>query len=177
MSNLNELLSLNYIKKEEIENIVYKGIILNIFEKIYNYLEINNNRVIFVKKLRSCKYNEVEIQIYRKLVEKLINFKVGKEGIELIIKLIKAYLQKSNFRISIRDDQKNEILNKQKFKCIICKKDINLSNCHIDHIIPFKYVGDELDSNYQALCRACNLSKNSNIYAIFDEIIQIYSRE
>lgn len=173
MSNLNELLCLNYIKKEEIENIVYKGIILNIFEKVYNYLETNNNRVKFVKKLRSCRYNEVEIQIYRNLVKKLTNFKVGKEEIELVKKFIKAYLQKSNFRISISNDQKNEILNKQNFKCNICKKDINLSNCHIDHIIPFKYVGDELDSNYQALCRACNLSKNSNLYAIFDKIIQL----
>lgn len=177
MSILNELLSLNYIKKEEIENIVYKGIILNIFEKIYNYLEINNNRVKFVKKLRSCKYDEVEIQIYRNLVKKLTNFKIEKEEVGLLKKLIKAYLQKSNFRISISNDQKTEILNKQNFKCGICKKDINLSNCHIDHVIPFKYVGDELDNNCQALCRNCNWSKNYTIYAIFDEIIQICSRE
>ena len=177
MSNLNKLLSLNFIKMKEIENIVYDGIILNIFEKTYNYLEINNNRVEFVKKLRSCKYNEVEIQIYCNLVKKLTNFKIGKEEIELVKKLIRAYLQKSNFRISISDDQKNEILNKQYFKCNICKKNINLSNCHIDHIIPFKYVGDELDNNCQALCRNCNWSKNYTIYAIFDEIIQICSRE
>ncbi len=129
------------------------------------------------EKLRSCQYREVEIQIYMNLIKKLTKFKVGKEEIELIIKFIKAYLQKINIRASIKKDQKNEILNKQKFKCPICKKDINLSNCHIDHIIPFKYVGDELNGNYQALCKSCNLSKNANIYSMFDEIIQIYSRD
>ena len=86
----------------------------------------------------------------------MTNFKIEKEEVGLLKKLIKAYLQKSNFRISISNDQKTEILNKQNFKCDICKKDINLSNCHIDHVIPFKYVGDELDNNCQALCRNCN---------------------
>lgn len=177
MGDLNKLLSLNDIKAEEIENLIYRGIILNLFEKIYNYLEKDNNRREFLKKLRSCKNKEVEIYIYNNLVEKITNLKIEKEEIKLLRRLIKAYLQKTNSRILLTLDQKNNILSKQSFKCNICKKNISLRNCHFDHIIPFKYVGDELDNNFQALCKNCNLSKNANIYSIFDEIIQIYSRD
>lgn len=144
MDDLNKLLNLNGIKAEEIENLIYRGILLNLFEKIYNYLEKSNNRVEFVKKLRSCKNHEVEIYIYINLVKKITDLKLGKDEIDFLRKLIKAYLQKTNFRTPLTLDKKNNILNKQFLKCNICKKDIDLRNCHFDHIIPFKYVGDEL---------------------------------
>ncbi|MFR7935942.1 MAG: HNH endonuclease [Clostridium perfringens] len=34
----------------------------------------------------------------------------------------------------------------------MCKREINNKNSHVDHIIPFKMVGDELDENLQLLC-------------------------
>lgn len=36
-------------------------------------------------------------------------------------------------------------------------------DCHIDHVIPFSYTGDELNDNYQVLCSSCNEKKGNKV--------------
>ncbi|MBR5553923.1 MAG: HNH endonuclease [Clostridia bacterium] len=35
---------------------------------------------------------------------------------------------------------------------------------HLDHIIPWDYVGDNLSDNYQMLCEICNTRKGTSTY-------------
>ena len=79
-----------------------------------------------------------------------------------MLELIQAYLNKSSFRKKVDDFEKNKLLEKQNHNCAICSCHID-SDAHFDHIIPFKYVGDELENNYQLLCSHCNHVKNVNI--------------
>ena len=48
-------------------------------------------------------------------------------------------------------------------KCAICNCEIDENSSHLDHIVPFKMVGDELENNLQLLCGECNLSKSGSI--------------
>lgn len=84
------------------------------------------------------------------------------EQAERMLELVVAFLKKSNFRKPIPASVKTELLRKQNYKCNFCDCKINLSD-HADHIVPFKYVGDELQNNLQMLCSHCNKSKSSNI--------------
>lgn len=76
--------------------------------------------------------------------------------------LVMAFLKKNPYRKNISDSIKQSLLNTQDHKCAICGEQIDI-HAHIDHIVPFKYVGDELENNYQMLCTSCNLKKNANI--------------
>lgn len=76
--------------------------------------------------------------------------------------LIEAFLKKSTFRRPITRDEKLILLKKQHFQCSFCGRKIDLSS-HADHIIPFKFVGDELKDNLQMLCEHCNSSKNASL--------------
>lgn len=76
--------------------------------------------------------------------------------------LIVAYLNKSNYRKSIPIEEKKRLLAKQNNKCRFCGCNIDLS-AHADHIVPFKYVGDELNENFQMLCSHCNEEKGASI--------------
>ncbi len=76
--------------------------------------------------------------------------------------LIKAFLSKSALRKNIHAETKRDLLKKQNYKCKLCGSVIDL-NSHTDHIVPFKYVGDELNENLQMLCEHCNKSKNASI--------------
>lgn len=82
--------------------------------------------------------------------------------LERMIELIKAFLKKSEFRKSISDELKIKLLTSQEYKCMFCGESISL-NAHADHIVPFKYVGDELKNNMQMLCSSCNEKKNDSI--------------
>lgn len=76
--------------------------------------------------------------------------------------LITSFLKRSIYRKSNNDSLKKYLLQNQSHHCAICECNIDIHS-HIDHIVPFKYVGDELDNNLQMLCTDCNLKKNASL--------------
>lgn len=76
--------------------------------------------------------------------------------------LVDSFLNKSTYRKKIDDSEKKILLHSQSSCCAICKSVIDI-HAHADHIVPFKYVGDELAENIQMLCSCCNKKKNANI--------------
>lgn len=76
--------------------------------------------------------------------------------------LITSFLKKSIYRKPIGELTKKTLLQNQYHHCAICGRDIDM-HAHTDHIVPFKFVGDELDNNLQMLCTDCNLKKNASL--------------
>lgn len=76
--------------------------------------------------------------------------------------LINSFLKKSSFRRPIDLKIKKDLLEQQNNRCVICNCQIGLDG-HADHIVPFKYVGDELEDNLQMLCRDCNEKKHDSL--------------
>ena len=79
-----------------------------------------------------------------------------------LLELVKAFLKKSEYRKRITEETREELLKKQEYKCAFCGKTIDIT-AHADHIVPFKYVGDELENNLQMLCENCNEKKNDSL--------------
>ncbi len=77
--------------------------------------------------------------------------------------LITAFLNKSSNRKKVSIDEKKRLLALQNYKCKFCGCNINESD-HLDHKVPFVYVGDELKNNKQMLCSHCNKKKNKSLY-------------
>ena len=90
------------------------------------------------------------------------NISLADSEVKRMYCLIKAFLSKSALRKNIHAETKRDLLKKQNYKCKLCGSVIDL-NSHTDHIVPFKYVGDELNENLQMLCEHCNKSKNASI--------------
>ena len=59
-------------------------------------------------------------------------------------------------RLIISEKIRNEIFQRDKYKCIICGSTQNLE---IDHIIPFSKGGKTEMKNLQTLCKSCNKKK------------------
>lgn len=87
---------------------------------------------------------------------------LNEEQAQRMYYLVEAFLKKSTYRRPVSADIKQQLLVEQKQSCKMCGKSIDLS-AHADHIVPFKYVGDELDNNFQMLCSHCNEAKNASI--------------
>lgn len=79
-----------------------------------------------------------------------------------MLNLLTAFLKKSSFRKTITIEIREKLLNHQNYECAFCHKTIDLA-AHADHIVPFKYVGDELQDNLQMLCTSCNEKKNDSL--------------
>ena len=85
------------------------------------------------------------------------------ESAQRLHELVMAHLKKTNYRRQIPIIERNQLLKKQDYKCAICNHPIDM-HAHADHIVPFKYVGDELDDNLQMLCSECNTKKNASLF-------------
>lgn len=167
-NDLNSLLARRNITLDELHDNIYKAMLLSIFSKIYNYLE-SGQRAEFKVRLQKCRNKSIELIKVQKLVDDICQIQITDKEAEYLLILILAYYRKSNGRKKIQN--KDEIFTKYRGRCKICGKSLQMNECHYDHIIPFKYVGDELDENFQLLCRDCNFQKSSNIY--FDMMSKI----
>lgn len=86
---------------------------------------------------------------------------INDSQVERLQELVKAFLRKSEYRKIIPVETREKLLLNQNFKCVYCGKTID-NTAHVDHIVPFKYVGDELNDNLQMLCGNCNEKKSDH---------------
>lgn len=89
--------------------------------------------------------------------------------------LFDAYRRKKSVRKTIPIEVKKRLCQEQGGICPSCGQQLGAdwSKIHVDHIIPWVLVGDELQNNYQALCETCNECKNSKIDFIFKKMINL----
>ena len=168
MLNFDELINVNEIKNE-----YKKAFLMNIFRKMcvrFNNNHDKKNSFIRVYRESFNKINTIKI-----LVEKEINYSISNDDAILLNKWFYAYISKNDTRKKLPQDLKNELFAKQKGKCLSCGEPLSKdwSKIHIDHIIPFKLVGDELEDNYQLLCENCNECKSCKTDYIFMKMINL----
>ena len=110
--------------------------ILGIFKNVCNDYSnsVEKNKLRNILAVSPDKYNTIKQIMIRKY-----SVDMNDQQIERMLELIRAFLKKSDYR-----------------------KNIDISS-HADHIVPFKYVGDELDDNLQMLCGTCNEKKSDSI--------------
>lgn len=86
-----------------------------------------------------------------------------------------ANLRKSSKRKAIPLETKKALYDKQNGKCMVCGEELGTdwSKIHVDHVIPWALVGDELDENYQDLCETCNECKSARTDYIFKSMLNL----
>ena len=136
-----------------------EAILLGVFKSFCNkYSEIAKKERL--KKILSYTPNRSETVI--NIFKNEFNHSLNQEENLRMEALVMAFINKSTCRKQIDSFQKLYLLSAQKNKCAICGTPIDI-HAHADHIVPFKYVGDELEDNLQMLCAHCNESKNASI--------------
>ena len=66
-------------------------------------------------------------------------------------------------RAYISEQLRNEIFQRDGYKCLLCGRTDELT---IDHIIPFVLGGETKKSNLQTLCRNCNSQKGKRVLRV-----------
>lgn len=150
----------------ELIETINEAILLNKFKKFCEY----NNNINSKNKIRCMLYNSRnQTTTILSLFKNDLKIDVQPQEEKRMTELVLAFINKSNYRKNIPNNERYQLLKQQDNKCNICKTEIDI-HAAADHIVPFKYVGDELKNNIQMLCKHCNSQKNANL----DYQIKIY---
>lgn len=66
-------------------------------------------------------------------------------------------------RAKVSNAMRSHIFERDGYKCLCCGKSMNEAELEIDHIIPISIGGKSVEDNLQTLCKACNISKGTQI--------------
>lgn len=168
VNKLDVFLNDNCIDRDELMNALHLDIREIILKSIINSLK-NDGECFKKAKQYYFKYDNVEAA--RRIILFVCNLKVTDEDIKWFDKCFKSYFNKKDRRSKIPQEVKMKLLTEQKMKCAKCGTDISLATVHVDHIIPWDFVGDELEDNLQGLCSDCNLHKSNHVAEAVTNII------
>ena len=168
MDKLDLFLSLNDIDKEKLFDAVHLDIRETILKAVCKNLKTDRDLYLKVKKLY---FSTSDLKATKKVIKCLCDCELSEEDLLWMNNCIKAFLDKKEKREYIPDTVKSMLLEKQGYRCAICGDKIDRNTVHIDHIIPWDYVGDELKDNYQALCSDCNFHKSNHVAVAVTSII------
>ena len=158
---------------DDVQKEYRKSFLLNLFKKLVQAMNADEVYRMKIKKLYSQSVNPIETTTL--IFQKRFSLSLEDADSELIYSWIVAFFKKAPTRKTIPSSIKQQLLNQQKGKCAVCGGDLgdDLSRIHVDHIIPWVLVGDELANNYQDLCEFCNECKSARTDFIFKQLIHL----
>lgn len=168
MNNLDAFLDLNTIDRDILMEALHLDIREIVLRSIIEKMKSDNDFFIRSKKYY-FKYQDLDAA--RKIVQAACDLSMSDDDIGWFDKCFVAFMKKKNSRATISLATKEKLLAGQKQKCAKCGVPITLSNMQVDHIIPWDYVGDELEDNFQGLCSDCNLHKSNHVAVTVSSII------
>ncbi|MCQ2212201.1 MAG: HNH endonuclease [Bacteroidaceae bacterium] len=168
MATLEELASNEAIKEE-----YRRTLLLNMLKKLVGRMNKDNSFKTHITNL--YKQSTDKLVTTRVIIKQNFNYDANESDTELLNLWIKAYFNKSNKRKGFPLEFKQKLYNQQKGLCAVCGEQLgnDFSKIHVDHIIPWVLVGDELKDNYQYLCSTCNESKSCHTDYIFKSLLKL----
>ena len=158
---------------EKIKEEYKKAFLLNIFKKFCFKLNKDGaykNNIYTLYRQTSDVVNTTKI-----IIEDVFEYELSEAEAKLLWEWIDAFRRKSSSRKNLSLELKKELYDIQGGVCPLCNQPLgkDWSRIHVDHIIPWSLVGDELKDNYQDLCETCNESKSSRTDYIFNSLIHM----
>ena len=158
MSKLEGFCAENNIEPDEFDYVINYCIFMSCANRVITLIDRDENarRALLIKRR-----SHPDIAI-RQFVKKNISLKMHNADIVRISNIVEKKLTangKENVSIF-----KEALYKKSNGCCCSCGTRVSLESAEVDHLIPYSYVGDELnyEGNLQILCKGCNGSKSNN---------------
>ncbi|MBQ5556994.1 MAG: HNH endonuclease [Aeriscardovia sp.] len=169
-SDLALLLQANGVDEKRFEEAVHTMLINTTFAAFADAVEQAGKMREIRGLWRNNRTQESWSRMLGRLVQQYTNARLNEPELDRMTQLVEAWITASEYKERGTGNARirAELLAKQHNLCAICHQPITDAGAELDHIVPYKYVGDELaDSNFQMLCRSCNRHKSSNLdYAV-----------
>lgn len=173
MVELEEFLALNHIEGSDLFSALHMDIRETILKAVCENLKKDKDFFSWAKRVY---FSTDDLEATRRVIARSCGCRLSERDTRWMNDCIKAFFGKYDSRQLMTQAEKEVLLQTQGGRCALCGCPITVKTMHADHMIPWDYVGDNLENNYQALCRNCNLSKSKHVAKAVANLIT-YRRE
>ena len=166
--DLASFLDLNDISLDILRNSLYRDILETILGGLCEKSKKSKQFEQYLRNEFRTFNNELAT---KRVLEKTYGLMLTDSGNRWLSKCLVAFLRKKSRNLSLVNALREPLWEKQNNQCAFCGKKLKLSETHVDHIIPYDYVGDELEDNYQILCSDCNEHKSNHVGIAMKKLI------
>ncbi len=168
LGKIADLLAVNGIEESVFLEKLYRALLLSVFEVVCK--EIKKQGVKTMEKENFRKFKNKVIPT-RGIVARYAGCQLPDEDYAEMARLLTAFFRTGSPRKKFQDDYREQLIKRQAGQCAICHAPITAKGAHLDHIVPWEYVGDNLEDNYQMLCGICNQRKGTAAYFEFSMLL------
>ncbi|BFJ85702.1 hypothetical protein Ruko_21190 [Ruthenibacterium sp. TH_2024_36131] len=166
MSDLEMLAALNHVELSHVEEALRRDVRCMVLREVCEYMKRSPENSLRIRRLYHRHDNLRAAQI---AAQGVCNCRLSEEDLAWLDCCIRAAFHKKPRRLPISEEERRFLWNKQAGKCAVCNRKVNVDDFHVDHIVPWDYVGDELENNKRVLCAACNRKKsNQAVTVVYD---------
>lgn len=163
-----DLLALNGIDVEFFNHKLHKTLLLGVFEVVCKEIKKQGAKTLERASFRKFKDKTIPT---KRIIKQYAGCELSSDDYEEMAALLGAFFNTGDPRKKYDAIYREQLTKKQNGRCAICKANITAKSAHLDHIIPWDYVGDQLDNNYQMLCETCNERKGTAAYFEFSMLL------
>ncbi len=160
-SELSEFIKLNNINEEVLYDALHKDILESILAEVCEYMKANDSSYVSMKKIYYRSTDDIDA--IKQIVRNVCHLSLPDQDLRWLNDCVKAFMKKKPHRKYLSNELRQKLWIGQGKRCLICGKEILVKDGHVDHVVPWDYVGDELENNYQVLCSDCNLHKSNHV--------------
>lgn len=168
-AKVKRILDMNGIREESFMQALHQDIREMFLGEICTYMKSGKEQYLEIRKIYYKTADD--ILAAKRIVQKVCGKNLPDEDLAWLDKCIKAYFHKDDRRRHVTKKERRQLWEKQGRCCAICGQLVRLQNLHVDHIVPWDYVGDELEDNLQALCADCNEHKSNHVACTLRHLI------
>lgn len=158
-STLTQMLTANNISPATAEYMICYTLRFLQFQSICEILRDDKGE--YIRWLSLSRQMQHPTEFARRIIKELCQCQMDEHSYKLIGEWLLAFFRKKDYRVKYPQKIRTELLHQQQCRCAICGRVIT-EKSELDHIMPWVYVGDELNDNLQLLCFKCNRSKKAS---------------
>lgn len=163
-----DLLKLNGIDVEVFNQKLHKTLLLGVFEVVCKEIKKQGSKTAERASFRKFKDKTIPA---KRIIKQYAGCELASDDYAEMAILLGTFFNTGDPRKQFDAIYREQLTKKQGGKCNICKRTITAKGAHLDHIVPWDYVGDQLDNNYQMLCETCNERKGTAAYFEFSMLL------
>ena len=162
MNNKERLLSLLAncgITEDYFFEVAYRTLVDGLFETICK--DIKKEGKEQVERSRFMSLRDKKVATVSILRRRYPHLSLSDEELAYLIPCFIAFFNRSP-RKEFDQEKKRLLLMGHNKRCAICGEPISMDSSEVDHKLAYSLVGDNLEGNYQLLCKTCNTRKGDS---------------